>query len=546
MSLAPQQLIAKKVKQVHRRLWLGTLLHCVLIGWTATFLAAGLYFLARTAVWGPGSDDEGWLVLAGAWVAGTLGGLLWAWLRAPGSLLAMLSLDEKFALQERVTTACSLSQRDAETPAGQALLEDVQRKVLSLDVATRFPLRLTLPQATMPVGALVLAVCALILAPQVNWGGSNRKLSQSSFTVNPSEVKLSMENLKKVAFEKEAELPVSKNTKELEDELDKLLKKDLDPKNEDQVRETIQAMRSLEEKMKERVGDLKTLKEKNKDFKNAMDQLDKLSKKLNKEGPARDFQDALAKGDMKKTMKELEKLQKQLENNELSKAEMKRLADQFQDLKDQLQRLHDQKDEKDELQKEFDAGNIDKEQLDRELERMKEQAENLEDLQELADLLGECQDCMGRGDGKGLRGKLARLAGKLREMDIDESELQRLLKEAEELEKARCAMLAACQGNCQGNGLAKSKNPGMQRPIGEEPNSKVSDHRQKAESDPQGKMRITGFTKGGVFNRIPSKEVGGAFQRADQESSAVLDRQRIPADAADIAKGYFNKLGGQK
>ena len=51
---------------------------------------------------------------------------------------------------------------------------------------------------------------------------------------------------------------------------------------------------------------------------------------------------------------------------------------------------------------------------------------------------------------------------------------------------------------------------------------------------------------GGSFSKIPAQEVTNSFQHAEQEASEVLDRQRIPADAADITKGYFQRLGGQK
>ena len=46
--------------------------------------------------------------------------------------------------------------------------------------------------------------------------------------------------------------------------------------------------------------------------------------------------------------------------------------------------------------------------------------------------------------------------------------------------------------------------------------------------------------------KVPAKDIGGAFKQAAQDAPEALDRQRIPQDAADIAKGYFNRLGGQK
>jgi hypothetical protein len=94
--------------------------------------------------------------------------------------------------------------------------------------------------------------------------------------------------------------------------------------------------------------------------------------------------------------------------------------------------------------------------------------------------------------------------------------------------------------------MGKGRFPGGRRPVGEEPKSKTVDGRQKGETDPQAQMRVSGFTKGGTFRPVPAREVGGAFRQAVQEAPEAIERQRIPADAADMAKGYFQRLGNQK
>jgi hypothetical protein len=72
------------------------------------------------------------------------------------------------------------------------------------------------------------------------------------------------------------------------------------------------------------------------------------------------------------------------------------------------------------------------------------------------------------------------------------------------------------------------------------------DAREKGKSDLQGKTRLIGLGRGGTFNKIPSKEVSGALEQARQLAPEVIERQRIPEEAADFAKGYFENLGGQK
>jgi hypothetical protein len=129
-------------------------------------------------------------------------------------------------------------------------------------------------------------------------------------------------------------------------------------------------------------------------------------------------------------------------------------------------------------------------------------------------------------------------------MELTEQELRDLLEQQDALEAARLAMLQAMQGN----GMGQGEFPGAQRPIGEDPkDAKIVPQRQKGESDPKAQQRITGFMKGGTFARVPSKEVGGAFRQAVQDAPEAIERQRIPnPEAADMVKGYFQKLGGQR
>jgi hypothetical protein len=178
--------------------------------------------------------------------------------------------------------------------------------------------------------------------------------------------------------------------------------------------------------------------------------------------------------------------------------------------------------------------------------------ERFQDLKELADLLGECKDCLEAGN-KLKAGELIKATlEKFKATELSEQELKKLTEDQKKLEEARLAILRACEGDCDANGMVKgmgkkaSKNPGGVRPVGEDPKSDVTDLRQKGDPDPTGQQRITGFTRGGTFKKIPSEKVGGAFQQAVQESSDALDRQRIPNDAASQVRGYFEKLGNQR
>lgn len=549
MSATPRKQIEHQIQRVRRRMLLCKLLEYLVGFWALGLVVCAAWFLARPYVTTAAADWARYGIPGGVMVGATLAALLWTFLRAPHSLTASLALDQEFGLQERVTTFAMLTADQLNSPAGAALLEDVKEKVANLDVPSRFPVGLRLSRGLMPVGAGLLALAASFFNPTLG-ASSNRPDPKQSAVVDPKEVQQQLDNLRKVVKkETDDDDPLkSKELEELEKEWDKLVHKALDPNNKEQVRERTTELAKLGEKIEKRVNDLK---DKSSNLKKALDrmQLDKLGKKL-QDGPAKDLEDALAKGKFDKAREVLEKLQKDLENNKLSKDEQQKLGDQMKELQDKLKRLTDQKDRKDQLQKDFDDGKITKDQLDRELAEMKQEAQELQDLQELADLLGECKECLGAGNslkaGQRIKGALE----KIKSMELSDAEMKRLLSDQTILRGALDGMCEACNGDCDANGnrngLGKGRRPGGIRPVGEDPDSKNVDTREKAVVDPNGQQFIAGFTRGGTFKKVPSAEVGGAFRKAVQDAPEAIERQRIPSDAEGQVRGYFQKLGRQK
>jgi hypothetical protein len=547
--MTSRKLIERQVQCVRRRLLARKLLDSVVGFWALALLMCAAWFLVRPFVM---STPGGWGrygIPATLFIGATLTALVWTLLRAPRFETASLALDEQFGLQERVTTFTMLSADQLQSSAGMALLEDVQEKVAKLDVPSRFPVGLRLSWGLMPVGAGILALAASFFDPAFG-GASNRANAKFIPQVDAKEVQQQLENLRRVVKKENDgdDLPKSKEMEELDKEWDKLVHKALDPNNKEQVRERTNELAKLEEKIQKRVQDLK---DKTSDLKKHLDmmRLDKLGKKL-QDGPAKDLEDALAKGKFDKARDILEKLQKDLEDNKLTQEEMNKLGDQMKELQDKLKRLTDQKKRKDELQKDFDEGKITKEQLDREMANLKQEAQELQDLDDLADVLGQCKECLSAGNnlkaGQRLKGALE----KLKAMELTDAELQRLLSDQSLLRNALDGMCEACMGECDANGnrnaLGKGKRPGGIRPVGEEPDSKNVDAREKGVVDPEGQQFITGFARGGTFKKIPATEVGGAFQKAVQEAPEAIERQRIPTDAEAQVRGYFQKLGRQK
>jgi hypothetical protein len=541
----PRKLVERQVHRVRRRLLLCKLMEGLVRFWALGLVACALWFLARPFVAFQAAEWARFGIPAGIMIGATVAALFWCILRAPRFITASMALDERFDLKERVTTLTMLTPDQLESPAGSALLGDVRDKVANLDVPRRFPIRLRFTSALMPVGAGVLALAASFFDPSFG-GAANRPKIKPNAVADAKEVQQQLDNLRKVMKrEMDGEdLPKSKEMEELEKEWDKLVHKPLDPNNKEQVRERTNELAKLEEKMEKRVSDLK---DRSSDLKKHLDklQLDKVGKKL-QDGPARDLEDALAKGKFDKARDILEKLQRDLENDKLSKEEQQKLADQMKELHDKIKRLTNQKDRKDRLQKDFEDGKITREQRDREMAELKKEARELQDLDDLAEMLGQCKECLAGGNnlkaGKRIRGALE----KLKAMELSDAEMKRLLTDQSILKGALDGLCEACDADGNKNGMRKGPRPGGVRPVGEEPDSINADVREKGVVDPDGQQFITGFARGGTFKKIPATEVGGAFKRAVQEAPEAIERQRIPTDAEAQVRGYFQRLGRQK
>jgi hypothetical protein len=91
-----------------------------------------------------------------------------------------------------------------------------------------------------------------------------------------------------------------------------------------------------------------------------------------------------------------------------------------------------------------------------------------------------------------------------------------------------------------------SKNPGTLRPETKGDEHKSFDTRTGTDFDPKGQKQVTGYVPGRNFKKKSSVEIAEDVKQASQEAPEAIDRQRIPKAASDMAKGYFENLGGQK
>src|SRR5262245_34295641 len=121
MAASPLEI---RVRQARRRLFGQLLLNRIGLAWGCALAVGLIWFLVGPFVLPNQPDYLKWVVLA---VAGGLGTVIAIWTAVrstPSSLAAALAVDERFELQERVTTAVSLAPQQQSSPAGQALLAD--------------------------------------------------------------------------------------------------------------------------------------------------------------------------------------------------------------------------------------------------------------------------------------------------------------------------------------------------------------------------------------------------------------------------------------
>lgn len=83
------------------------------------------------------------------------------------------------------------------------------------------------------------------------------------------------------------------------------------------------------------------------------------------------------------------------------------------------------------------------------------------------------------------------------------------------------------------------------RPLGKAQPFRSFEAKAKAEFDPKGKKIFDGYAPGQMFKKKSGAELVGEIKQATQEAPEVIETQRIPRAARDMAKGYFQKMREQ-
>lgn len=511
--------VERLVGRVRRRLFFQILVVHLLWCVAAAIAVAAVWLFFKQLFIPAANGFIVWSPFAGIVLCGVLGAVAFSFVRRPTRIDTALSVDDRFAFRERITTLLSLSEVELQTPAGAALLADVNQRIDKLDFAGKFPLRVGWLACLAPLGACILAVLAFVSKPSWTWGEQDSP-SKNRQVVLSNDTQTKLETLKAIPLQKrELDPENAEKLKELEDAWKRLIDKPR-PKTDEEVRERIRDIRKIEEQLKERARQMQQDADKDSELKAALKKLGDLDPKEKKlsEGPIREFEEALSEGKLDKAEDIIERLQKKLKNNELDQKQQQDLAKQLAALEQKLKQLMDPRD----------------------MEHMKE-------LEELAKLLGECKNCLAQEQDQQISAeKLRNLVKNLKDMkklELSKEQMKDMKKAEGDLAEAREALLLALN---RSNGMGGSGPPGGRRPVGEEPkNSKIKDERQTGQLDPNGQLQVSGFSRGGSFSKIPAREVGGVFKQAVQDAPEAIERQYIPLDVTPFAKGYFQKLAGE-
>lgn len=560
--LAP---IEKSVGRARRRLFWQALVHRLPVAWAIALALSAAWLAAAPNLTDYVATDYRWVPVGGLVALATLAGGWWAQRSTPTAEQAALEVDTRFGLNERLTTALGLSAPERETPAGQAVMADAAAKVAPLAVGEKFPVRAKWHAGFVPVAAAAVALLAIYPVADIAQVLAGEK--PASLTADPlAQKKADADPLaKKKPANKPPELGArtdkSKELKDIEDKVNEMERKfDTDPNREtaEKLKEKVTELTAMEEKVK-KFGLEK--REKLEKMEQQLQQLDRLNKDPEfQDGPAKKLNDALQKGDLKQAKDEIDQLKKKVKDKSLTKDDVEKLARQLDKMKKRMETLEKNKDREkklDDLAKKArqEGRDQDAESLERELKQLqKESQEAAEAAQNLKEKFQKAKDSLDKGDfeeaAKELEGAAKSLEGTEAELqDLEDAEqfLQRLKDDKDEACKK-------CQGGKDGDefkegddaDFSEFTNPAAgRRKENKDAKTAGSDERVRGLFDPKGKKTYGGSTKGKAFKTASTGELGPAIQSAAQEAPAAADSQRLPRDAKDTVKEYFEALGGQ-
>ena len=458
----------------------------------------------------------------------------------------------------------TLSDTQRVSPAGVALLEDTRKKIASVDVPTRFPI--AVPKSTwfVPAAAMALAILIIFYNPLRTSEASGAKTADQA--KKKDEIKpIPTEELKQQIAERRKRFKDLNSDKfqELETDLDKLLEKVDKADNEADKQVALQDLSKLAAEMAQRQKELGKLASLQQQMRSNADLKEK------QEGPGKDLQDALSKGNLEDAKKQLEKLAQALKDGKMSDEDKKKLADQLKDLQQKLSDMAEMKKRKEQIAK----SNLDPETKKKELEKLEKQSQKMQDAAKLAQQLSQCQQCLEKNDPGATAKALEDAQKTLEEMALDAKEAAELELAMEDMEKLKEALGLKDPKSGKGEGEMEEDDtdPGDEetddpteregrktRSKGGKRMDRANDTNSKNERarsplDPKGKILFQGY---GQDQPKPDRDsigkttvdIAPGLTETKQQASEALRQQKVPQPQRDLVTDFYKNLveQGQK
>ncbi len=537
--------VARARRRLSLELFLNRLIRCWFVGMIVAFVAIALPRIVTIA-----NLPSRWELFCG--IVGLVGGLLvasvWTLLRGRTELEAAVEIDRRYNLRERVASSLSLSPANAETPAGQALVNDAIRSLRRVDIDEKFRIQFH-RRAWLP---LVPAMLAFLLAAFVDNHEAQSSIDPQAKRAAQEQLDNAAKMLRKRMTErrKQAAKKGLKNAEGLFRELER------------QTEEIAQARDADRKKTLVKINDLAKQLAQRRQQLGGEQQLRKQLQKLNNlsRGPADKAINAMKKGDWKTAIQEFNKLKKQLENSSLDETEKKELEQQLNQLKEQLAAAAQARQQaieklKKQIEQERQQGNLSRAgELQQKLDQMQQQQQQMNQMNALAQKLGVCQQCMNRGDTSGAAQALGEMMQQMQQIEQAMQEGELLDMAMDQLQMAKDAMgCKQCQGQgcqaCQGGGnqFSEESRNGMgagrgfgPRPDEENPTN-FRDSRVRQNTG-RGAAVLTGEADGPNRRGMVVETIKEQMEAQSSVEADPVVVEKLPKAYREHAEEFFNSL----
>ena len=535
----------RPIGRVWRRMrfqrFLGVLVWALGVCLALTAIAIAVEKLTHRNIPGP---DWAPFALAGAF--GLIAAAVIAALHGPSRVDAAVAIDQKFHLNERLSTTLTLPEEMRSTPAGRALVSDTLKHINGLDIPSQFGLRLP-RRAWLPLIPGILAIGMLFL--DLGQKLVNASSSSTSETIDKKVVAKTTAALKKAVNNQRKDIDKNQYTEtdkllaQIEKAADNLSKSP--PAEKDKV---MVELNKLTDALKERQKQLGSTEQINR-------QLQQL-KEMAANGPADEFAKDMAKGDFQKAAQELKKLQEKLASGQMTQDEKKALKEQMADMKKQLEKLANFEQRKKQLEEARKNGGLSKEQFEQQMAKLNEQSKDLQKLQKLASQLSTAQQALEKNDTKKAAEALGMGQKELEQLAQQVKELESLDQAMADLQDAKNGMAndgmnqigdqidgANMLGNNrrQGNGMGGRGRGQGDRP--EAPDDVRSYNTHTKGQLGKGKAIVTGEgPRGKQTKGISILDIQGETEAAGVAAAEALSNQKIPNGVKKHVVGYFDQI----